>query len=132
MKRIINGIFVALGFAAVGVGILGSILPLLPATPFFILAAVCFAKGSKRFHAWFTGTRFYGTYVVPAVKNKTMDRKTKRKTMLVLGLIFLASFLLVPIWHAKAAILVVALVHLYYFAFRIKTVSEKNVSAGTI
>lgn len=130
MKQMVNGIFIVLGFAAFGMGILGSILPLLPATPFFMLAAVCFAKGSKRFHTWFTGTGFYNTYVVPAVKSKAMDRKTKRKTLLILCLIFLVSFMVMPVWQAKAVILIVAAGHVYYFTFRIRTVSVKNAAAA--
>lgn len=124
MKKLVNGIFVGLGFIMLGLGAVGVALPLLPATPFLILAAICFAKGSKRFHKWFTATGLYRKYVEPAVSKKQMDKGAKKKTMLTLAVIFIVSFILVPFWHAKVAIAMVALFHFYYFLFKIKTVSK--------
>lgn len=121
MKRVINGLFVGLGFFFLGLGAVGVALPLLPATPFLILAAICFAKGSKKFHQWFTQTGLYLKYVEPAVTKKEMEKTAKKKTMLTLAIIFTISFLWVPVWQAKVVIALVALFHFYYFTFKIKT-----------
>ncbi len=121
MRRIVNSIFIVLGFLFIGLGILGIALPLLPATPFLVLAAVCLAKGSDRFHRWYTATALHKKYVEPAVNKKEMERGAKKKTLLTLCLIFSISFLLVPVWQAKVVILLVALFHVYYFTFKIKT-----------
>lgn len=121
MKKLIHAGFVCLGFLFVGLGAVGVVLPLFPATPFLLLAAVCFAKGSDRFHRWFANTKLYLRYVEPAIHKKAMEGPAKRKAVLVLCLVFAVGFFLVPIWHGKAVILVVALFHFYYFAFKIKT-----------
>ena len=126
MKKIINGIFIALGFLFVGLGVVGIILPLLPATPFLILAAVCFARGSEKFHRWFLGTAMYQKYVEPAVNKKEMERAAKKKALGTLCLILTISFRIVPVWQAKAVILAVALFHIYYFTFKIKTAKGEN------
>ena len=126
MKTFINGIFIGLGFLFIGLGMVGVALPLLPSTPFLILAAVCFAKGSKKFHSWFLSTSLYQKYVEPALSRKEMEKTTKRKTLITLCVIFIIGFWAVPVWHAKVVILLVAMFHIYYFAFKIKTVKTEN------
>ncbi|UCF75321.1 MAG: YbaN family protein [Betaproteobacteria bacterium] len=51
-SRVMRLLYVALGFSFVGAGVAGVILPVLPATPFFLLAAACFARASERFYNW--------------------------------------------------------------------------------
>lgn len=126
MKSIVNGLCIALGFIFLGIGILGVILPVLPTTPFLMAAAFFFAKGSRRFHRWFAATGLYIKYVEPALGQKAMEKDAKKKAMLTLLVIFAISFLVVPVWQAKVAILAVALFHFYYFVFKIKTVRREN------
>lgn len=125
MKKIVRGVFIGLGLLSTGLGIVGVILPLLPSTPFFLLALVCFAKGSKKFHRWFCKTRLYHRYIEPAV-HKKMGKAAKWKMLGMLCIIFLISFLLVPVWQAKMVILLVALLHVYYFVFKVKTKQGEN------
>ena len=50
-------LLVALGCVGLALGAVGAVVPLLPAFPFLMLAAFCFAKSSERLHAWFTASR---------------------------------------------------------------------------
>lgn len=124
MKRIVHFIFISAGFLFLAIGAAGAVLPVLPATPFLMLAAVCFARGSKKFHRWFTSTGLYLKYAEPAFMKKRMEKSAKQKSIAFLCTIFAVSFLLVPNMHAKAVIALVALFHIYYFIFKIKTVRE--------
>jgi len=61
-----QGIRILLKFAgilSVGLGILGIFLPLLPTTPFLLLAAACFTRSSPRFYEWLINHRHLGEYV---------------------------------------------------------------------
>ena len=49
-----RAILIGLGVMALGLGVVGIILPVVPASPFFVLALACFARASTRFHAWLT------------------------------------------------------------------------------
>ena len=51
--------YIALGCIGVGLGAVGAVLPLLPAFPFLLLAAFCFARSSERLDRWFKGTKLY-------------------------------------------------------------------------
>ena len=122
MRKMINSLFVALGFVSIGLGVLGIILPILPTTPFFLLGAALFAKGSVRFHKWFVATKLYNKYITKAVHSKQMTRKEKFSCLSVMCGLMLISLMFAPIWHAKVAILAVVIGHVYYFMFRVKTV----------
>jgi uncharacterized membrane protein YbaN (DUF454 family) len=63
-------LFRLLGFLFLGAGILGIFLPLLPATPFVLLAAACFARSSEKWHQWMLANGTFG----PMIRNWDQDR----------------------------------------------------------
>jgi hypothetical protein len=65
------------GFLSLGVGVLGVALPILPTTPFVIVSVFCFAKGSKRLHAWLLSTKLYQKHVKRFHETRAMTLKSK-------------------------------------------------------
>ena len=63
-------LWLAAGAASLGTGIVGIFLPLLPTTPFVLLAAFCFARGSERWERWLLDHPRFG----PMVRNWRRDR----------------------------------------------------------
>ena len=70
MNKIKKYIYIAVGLIAFLLGAIGVILPVLPTTPFLLLASFCFAKGSERFHKWFTESKIYKKHLESFVKEK--------------------------------------------------------------
>ena len=55
--------YLMIGFTSLGLALLGVVLPLLPTTPFLLLAIVCFSRSSKWFEQWLYHTKLYQIYV---------------------------------------------------------------------
>lgn len=90
--------YFVVGWIALGLGILGVLLPLLPTTPFVLLAAACFARSSQRFYDWLLGNRHFGHYIRDWRAGKGIPRKAKLIAIAMLALTLGPStFFLVPI-----------------------------------
>lgn len=73
MKHLLN----VIGILAVLLGILGIFLPLLPTTPFLLLASACFARGSKPLHNWLLNHGVFGEYLRNFEAGKGIPLKAK-------------------------------------------------------
>jgi uncharacterized protein len=126
MKKIINLLCLGLGLISFGLGLLGVILPILPTTPFILLAAVLFAKSSDRSHKWLLSTRIYKDYVGKWMTKKSMTGKEKIKVLCLVTILLGISIYFAPIWHVKVFILAILIGHYYFLIFRMKTTKDKS------
>jgi uncharacterized membrane protein YbaN (DUF454 family) len=87
------------GLTAVAIGGVGVVLPLLPATPFLLVAAFAFARSSGRLARWLEEHRSFGALINNWHCEGSLDRKTKRTALIVLVLTPIATWLFnVPLW----------------------------------
>jgi uncharacterized membrane protein YbaN (DUF454 family) len=77
-------LLITLGWFAVFLGAIGAVLPLLPTTPFLILALACFAKSSPRFHKMLLDNKWFGPTLGQWEQTHTVRRNIKHRAMLVI------------------------------------------------
>ena len=91
MTQIKRWLWIAAGTLALLLAIAGVVLPLLPTTPFVILAAGCFAQGSQRFHKAMLRHRTFGPIIAQWQSRRSVARSVKRKAYLLMVLSFSLS-----------------------------------------
>ena len=123
-KKIIRAIYLIFAFFFTGLGVVGVVIPVLPTTPFLLLASFFFARGSERFHKWFLSTGLYKKHLHSFAETRSMTLKTKWMILLPASIMLCIAFLLCPIWHGQILIAIAFFFKYYYFFFRIKTVTK--------
>ena len=104
-------LFAMAGVLFVAVGTIGVILPLLPTTPFLLLAAYCFARSSPKLHDWLLNHRSFGPLISNWDRYGSIDRRSKCIAMIVILMTLGISVALgVPRWALASQIVVLAIV----------------------
>ncbi|EPQ6907818.1 DUF454 family protein, partial [Citrobacter freundii] len=104
---------------------LGVVLPLLPTTPFILLAAWCFARSSPRFHDWLLYRSWFGGYLRHWQKHRAMPPGAKPRAILLILVTFAISLWLVNMMWVRGLLLVI-LACLLIFMWRIPVIDEKQ------
>ena len=96
----VRAFFLAAGTLALVLGLIGIFLPLLPTTPFVLLAAACYARGSRRFYDWLLAQRTFGPIIHEWHHHRSIPYKTKTTAIVLMSLTLGASivFFVQPLW----------------------------------
>lgn len=124
LKKIL---YVILGCIGLGLGAVGAVVPMLPAFPFLLLAAFCFARSSEKLHNWFVNTKLYKDNLESYIAGKGMSKKTKIRIMITVTLLMSVGFIMmhaVPV--GRIVLACVWLFHIVYFIFGVKTIPTGN------
>lgn len=109
-NKFIKGLLIIAGMVLVGLGILGIFLPLLPTTPFLLLAAVCYAKSSRRFYNWLLGNKWFGKYIKNYREGKGIPLKIKIFSISLLWLtILFSAIFIVNILFVRIILIMIAI-----------------------
>lgn len=124
MKKIL---YIILGFAGIGLGAIGAVLPLLPTFPFLMLAAFCFARSSEKLNSWFKKTKLYEENLKDFVAGKGMTIKTKVRIMITVTLLMSLGFVVMGLKGIITGCIVLTCVwaaHIIYFTWGVKTITS--------
>jgi uncharacterized membrane protein YbaN (DUF454 family) len=112
-------VFAFLGATFLVVGVVGIFLPLLPTTPFLLLAAACFARASRRLHHWLLNHVVLGPVVLEWREHRAIPLRVKRAALLFMAASMTVSMIFFfTDWRARLALAVLAVV-LFLILWRI-------------
>jgi len=98
------------GWLSVALGVIGIVLPLLPTTPFILLAGGCFAKSSPRFHQWLLNHSFFGPLIKNYQGKQGMPRHVKIRAIIFIWLTLSISIYFLSITWLRISIFILGLV----------------------
>jgi uncharacterized membrane protein YbaN (DUF454 family) len=125
-----KALLVAVGLLAVVLGTIGIFLPLLPTTPFLLLAAACFVRSSERLYQWLLNHKWFGSYIRNYREHRAISLRTK-----VVGIVMLwatigySVVMVVSAWWLRALLLVIATgvtLHLLHIKTLTREMSEAD------
>jgi hypothetical protein len=109
LSSIRRALLITAGLAAVVAGAIGIVVPLLPTTPFLLLAAVCFVRSSDRLYRWLTTNRVFGSYLRNYQEHRAMPAGMKWCAISVLWLTIGLSIVAIDNLPVRVALVVVAI-----------------------
>ena len=102
-------VLVTIGVISVGLGMIGVFVPLLPTTPFLLLAAACFVRSSDRLYAWLIHHKWFGDYIRYYREHRAITLRAKVVTLALLwSVIGYTAFGVVTAWWVRTLLGVIA------------------------
>lgn len=96
---VVRWLLLGAGTVCVALGLVGLFLPVLPTTPFMLLAAACYARASRRFYHWLLSNRTFGPMIHEWRKHHSIPYRTK----IVAIALMLATLTISVVFFVKAA-----------------------------
>lgn len=120
-SSIARSLYLSAGLLALSLGALGVLLPVLPTTPFVLLAAACFARGSERFHRRLLAHRIAGPIIREWCVHHSIPRRAKRWAYLMMALSFGSSILIMPeIWQKLMLVVIGSILAFYIWRIPVR------------
>lgn len=119
-------IYITVGLIAFVLGAIGIVLPILPTTPFLLLASFCFTRGSERFNTWFINSKVYKKHLESFVNDRAMTLKEKICLLAFADTMLAFPFFKVDNLYMRIFIIVLVSFKLYYFTFKIRTITKEE------
>ncbi len=116
--------FNTIGWIALALGVIGIALPLLPTTPFLLLAAACFMRGSDRMYRWLTQNRVFGRYLRDYQEQRGVTLRVKVVALTVMWASLLYSMYTLPALRWPLGL--IGLGVSAYLTFRLKTLQKSS------
>lgn len=125
-QKLIRALCMIAAFICIGLGSIGIFLPILPTTPFFLLALFLLARSSKRFHDRFVGSWLYRKYLASFVDSRAMTLKTKLTILIPVSVMLMAAFIFINNSYLRLLLIALMILKYVYFFTRIQTIPKQS------
>ncbi|ATV64924.1 YbaN family protein [Fusobacterium pseudoperiodonticum] len=125
MKNLKKKLYIAFGFLAVALAIVGVFIPGLPTVPFLLVALFCFERSSKKYHDMIINNKYFGPVLQDYYSGKGLTSSIKIKAILFLSCGMIFSIYKIQNLHARIALAVVWLAVAIHIIL-LKTKKTKN------
>lgn len=104
-----KNLLLASGHILLMLGIIGIFIPVLPTTPFLLITAACYLRGSERMYGWLVNHKVFGVFIRQYFEYKAVTKKTKIVALVFLwtGILISAIFFIDLLW-VRALVLLIA------------------------
>lgn len=121
----LKSVYVGIGTFSLGIGIIGIVVPLLPTTPFLLLSAACYAKGSERMYQWFINIRWIGKAIKNYHEGNGISINGKIISIIFLWLTILVSMSLMHPNTIVQLLLLIIAISVTYHIISLKTMKNE-------
>ena len=109
-KSIRQYLLLICGSLSVSLGVIGIFVPVLPTTPFLVLAAFCYMHSSERFYNWLLNHKILGRYLRNYWEGRGIPRRDKILTLILLwATIGFSALVVIDVWWGRLLLLLVAI-----------------------
>lgn len=123
-NSLIRRVLIVAGTLFVGLGIVGIFLPILPTTPFLLLAAACYARSSERFYRWLLNHPWFGKYIRTYQEGEGIPVKAKALSISLIWLTIFSSVIFVVHPLIVRIILIVIAACVTFYLLSLPTLRE--------
>ncbi len=97
------------GSFSVALGVVGIFIPVLPTTPFFLLAVFCYLRSSKKLYRWLIYHKVLGAYIYNYITNRAVLKSTKVGAIIFLWAGLIVSILIIDSWYVRVLLFLVGI-----------------------
>ncbi|HCA6951042.1 TPA: YbaN family protein [Staphylococcus aureus] len=119
-------ILIVIGLIFTALGIAGAVLPLLPTTPFLLVAVFCFARSSDRFYNWLINQKIYKEYVENFYLHRGYTLQQKIKILISLYIAIGFSIYMVDVLAVRIGLIIMVIIQTAVLFTFVKTLPKSN------
>ncbi|CAM4167121.1 DUF454 domain-containing protein [Staphylococcus schweitzeri] len=119
-------ILIVIGLIFTALGIAGAVLPLLPTTPFLLVAVFCFARSSDRFYNWLINQKIYKEYVENFYLHRGYTLPQKIKILISLYIVIGFSIYMVDVLVVRIGLIIMVVIQTIVLFTFVKTLPQSN------